>query len=822
LPSGWTVTSIDPTTTVTLSPGQTQQVFVTIRGPASGSADVQIEAIDTTNPFGATVTIPAQVQVATATPTNPTFSWNPTATSITVTPGGTAVQANLTLQSNSSVSQTYNITTNIADFAGWGIIVAPSNSTTLTGNTSQQFAFFINAPAGTASGTYPIQVRATRQSDGSPILGVINVTVASATATPTQSPTATPTSGPVCPEGSRDPGNDMGSARQILVDLANNHGICTPGDEDWFKFAAIGNKVYTLDITRFEPGLDLVIELYDDQGNRLAFNDDFFARTPPPASTGLTPAPTRDIAPRIQSWRAPKDGIYYVRVRDSAGIGGSNKTYTFVVFSESYGPTPPTVTEICRDLFEEDGLPEEATLITSNEVQAGHRLCPSGDADWVKFFGKAGKTYYIYTDTRPYRNNPSANPSNTETQAGADTIMFLADRDGTSIIDLNDDIETADASSLDSQIRFVPRVDGFYFVQIKNTGDIGNQFIRYDLVLTQCAPGRDDCGRARTAVNVVPTSQPAPTQVVATPANLDRTPTPTLSPTVTTTPPTFLEQSRPIELVNGPLIGFANRAFELVWRRSDAPVASGLTKRSWVWGPKTLMARSEGYLQTDGGLRQVQYFYKGRMEITYPEADPTSAGYVTNGLLALELVTGRMQVGDTDFVQRGPADLPIAGDVDAAGAPTYGSFAAVVGGRSDDRTGVLPGEQLDRAGTIGQFSGSVSSETQFARFVDETGHNIPGVFWNYLTVRGPVENDGQIREGEPVDWHAIVGYPVSEPFWVRTRVGGAERDVLVQVFERRVLTYDPANAAGWRVEMGNVGRHYYHWRYGEELPPSSP
>jgi hypothetical protein len=85
-----------------------------------------------------------------------------------------------------------------------------------------------------------------------------------------------------------------------------------------------------------------------------------------------------------------------------------------------------------------------------------------------------------------------------------------------------------------------------------------------------------------------------------------------------------------------------------------------------------------------------------------------------------------------------------------------------------------------------------------------------------------VENDGQIREGEPVDWHAIVGYPVSEPFWVRTRVGGAERDVLVQVFERRVLTYDPANAAGWRVEMGNVGRHYYHWRYGEELPPSSP
>jgi hypothetical protein len=59
---------------------------------------------------------------------------------------------------------------------------------------------------------------------------------------------------------------------------------------------------------------------------------------------------------------------------------------------------------------------------------------------------------------------------------------------------------------------------------------------------------------------------------------------------------------------------------------------------------------------------------------------------------------------------------------------------------------------------------------------------------------------------------------VSEPYWVRARVGGVERDVLVQVYQRRVLTYIPDNPAGWRVEMGNVGRHYYRWRYGEELP----
>jgi hypothetical protein len=46
------------------------------------------------------------------------------------------------------------------------------------------------------------------------------------------------------------------------------------------------------------------------------------------------------------------------------------------------------------------------------------------------------------------------------------------------------------------------------------------------------------------------------------------------------------------------------------------------------------------------------------------------------------------------------------------------------------------------------------------------------------------------------------------------KVGGQVKDVLVQCFERRCLTYTPSNPTGWQVEMGNVGRHYYSWRYG--------
>ena len=57
------------------------------------------------------------------------------------------------------------------------------------------------------------------------------------------------------------------------------------------------------------------------------------------------------------------------------------------------------------------------------------------------------------------------------------------------------------------------------------------------------------------------------------------------------------------------------------------------------------------------------------------------------------------------------------------------------------------------------------------------------------------------------------GFPITEAYWTEVRVGGETRDVLLQCFERRCLTYTPDNPDGWQVEMGNVGRHYHAWRY---------
>ena len=80
------------------------------------------------------------------------------------------------------------------------------------------------------------------------------------------------------------------------------------------------------------------------------------------------------------------------------------------------------------------------------------------------------------------------------------------------------------------------------------------------------------------------------------------------------------------------------------------------------------------------------------------------------------------------------------------------------------------------------------------------------VFYNFF-LNPPLGND---------KWLAVTGYPITEPFWSKTpvTVAGQPRAVLIQLFERRTLTYTPANPTGFQVEMDNIGQHYYSWRYG--------
>lgn len=454
--------------------------------------------------------------------------------------GVTPATATASLAPNNSTSVTFTIANNAAEtrvfnasFNGTptGFTATQQGSYSIGAGSTSQFTIIIASTASTqAPGFYgPITVTFTGTATSvTNITGAatINITVTGATFTPTPTTTTTtgpatvtPTRGPVCSDGFENDNNPSG-AKVLDVNTSQERAICPSGDVDWLVFGGVKGKVYTIEVSRMDPGIDLSLELLDANFNSIAFNDDFYNRDPANPNPG-------DIRPRIHQFRMPADGRYYVRVRDAAGRGGVNYMYVIALIDESYGPTPTLVREICLDLFEADGLPEQARLITSNEIQEDRKLCPTGDADWVTFFAKAGKRYIIYTDTRRYRGR---NIVNGETQAGADTTMILTDRDGVTLLDANDDIPGG--STLDSQIEFTPEVDGFYFVQVKNNGDIGNQFIRYDMVLLLCVPGQTDCGRTSLAGTPIVPITPLATGTPDREFNLDptNTPRPTAKP----------------------------------------------------------------------------------------------------------------------------------------------------------------------------------------------------------------------------------------------------------------------------------------------------
>ncbi len=269
---------------------------------------------------------------------------------------------------------------------------------------------------------------------------------------------------------------------------------------------------------------------------------------------------------------------------------------------------------------------------------------------------------------------------------------------------------------------------------------------------------------------------------------------------------------------------FADPAFETLWKRTDKPVADGATSRTWLWGEKPLATAQEPYQGAPGGTRLVQYFDKSRMELTNPAADRNSKWYVTNGLLVREMIMGQVQTGDNRFEPLPPAAIPLAGD-QLAGNPNAPTYASLQQGltRATDQTGQPIDKLLLKDGTLTSVPNELYGKASLGQFNPESGHNIAGVFWNFLiNTRGPLYEGDRVVTGDVVDWLFSVGLPITEPYWTRAKVGGVEKDVLVQAFERRLLTYTPSNPPAYQVEMGNVGAHYYTWRKGSGDVSSGP
>ncbi len=269
---------------------------------------------------------------------------------------------------------------------------------------------------------------------------------------------------------------------------------------------------------------------------------------------------------------------------------------------------------------------------------------------------------------------------------------------------------------------------------------------------------------------------------------------------------------------------FADPTFARIWDRLDRPVHQAEIARSYTWGGQRSDGIQEEYREGPQGFHLVQYFDKSRMEINNPNAAPNDPFYVTQGLLARDMIWGQFQAGDTLFrtAPQGPARVPF-GDLDDIGAasPTYASFAANLA-MAPTPAGQTIVARLARNGKItddpalasygvasrGVLPGTPASSEGFNQ------HAIASVFLDFLESRGPVFNGTATEDGAlfaPLQY--VFGYPITEAYWATVKAAGAPREVLIQCFERRCLTYALSNDPAYRVELANTGLQYFDWRY---------
>jgi hypothetical protein len=233
-----------------------------------------------------------------------------------------------------------------------------------------------------------------------------------------------------------------------------------------------------------------------------------------------------------------------------------------------------------------------------------------------------------------------------------------------------------------------------------------------------------------------------------------------------------------------------------------------------MWGPEAFSGLlAEEYSDSPDGVRSVAYFDKSRMEVNNPYGDPSEQWYVTNGLLARDLIFGQIQVGDDEFRYLSPPDINVAGDADDPSGPTYQTFHDVMSAPPLPEGSVIT-QTIDRSGHVQDDESLAEYGVTVSHLEAATGHTIASVFWEFMHSSGPISQDGEPAEGRLfMNPYFATGFPLTEPYWTTVRVDGEPRKVLIQVFERRVLTFTPGNPAGWAVEAGNVGQHYYDWKY---------
>ncbi|MHB1006419.1 MAG: WD40/YVTN/BNR-like repeat-containing protein [Chloroflexota bacterium] len=214
-----------------------------------------------------------------------------------------------------------------------------------------------------------------------------------------------------------------------------------------------------------------------------------------------------------------------------------------------------------------------------------------------------------------------------------------------------------------------------------------------------------------------------------------------------------------------------------VWREAWQPAIAAVFAEQYRSqdGLRLLGAPLASAASVDG--RQAQYFEKGRMEDHHGEAsDPN--WQLMYGLLVDDLHEAR-------------ASQPVGGDTSTA---TYADVHSLAG--ANHRLPPPP----DSAGGEWLLADGGAFVPFDAQLAVGNGHTVPRIFWDYI-------NQTDLFPG---GWLHDVGLPVTEPFEATVYKGivRENRVILVQAFQRTILTFDPVNPPEWRVERANVGSDY--------------
>ncbi len=201
--------------------------------------------------------------------------------------------------------------------------------------------------------------------------------------------------------------------------------LTSPGDQDWYSFAAEAGVSYWIQTTDLAYGSDTVVTLFGPDGQtQLSSSDD---------ALGC------GYGSRI-AWVAPADGTYYIRVT-GYGHPESGCLGSYCICVTTTGPEADNWdTDTARILTPDtpDTEPAAASIVF-------------GDVDWFVFTATKGLTYTVET---------------LDLQGECDTFLRLYDENWNLLAE-NDDVDEGNPAS---RVKWVATFSGLVYVQVSGFG----------------------------------------------------------------------------------------------------------------------------------------------------------------------------------------------------------------------------------------------------------------------------------------------------------------------------------------------------------------